>query len=93
MRSKIGIKLGDVNYISLYELRNGMYQAVEYFKQCGKEELFAFIRTQIGFDRAGDKITKRLEEAFELLKPYIKINSDGSISLNDRNTLKIIKRP
>lgn len=93
MRSKIGIKLGDVNYISLYELRNGMYQAVEYFKQCGKEELFAFIRTQIGFDRAGDKITKRLEEAFELLKPYIKITSDGSIALNDRNILKIIKRP
>ena len=92
MRKNLGENLGDINYISDYEIRNGMYSAIAINVSCKKEDLFSFIRTQLGFSRAGDKITRKLESAFELLMPYVEIDSDGDITLNKKNPLKIIRR-
>ena len=92
MREKIGLYLGDINYVSDYEIRNGMYAAIEANVSCKKDALFAFVREQLGFVRVGDKITRKLESSFNLLKPYILIDSDGDITINKNNSLKIIRR-
>lgn len=92
MREKIGMHLGDINYISDYELRNGMYAAVEINVQCKKEALFDFIRKNLGFDRAGEKMIKKFEQAYRLLLPYIIVDEYGIISINSNNKLKIVHR-
>ena len=92
MRSDLGKKLGEINFISLQELRNGMYAAIEQNSSCKKEDLFDFIRTQLGFNRTGAKIFSRLEAAFELLRPNIIIDSSGTISINKANRLQIKHR-
>lgn len=92
MRKDIGVYLGDINYISDYEIRNGMYAAIEANVQCKKEELFSFVRSQMGFNRAGDKINRKLEKAYELLQPYICIDENDYISINRSKMLKIVHR-
>ena len=92
MRANIGEYLGDINYISDYEIRNGMYATIEMNVSCKKEDLFAFIRNQLGFSRAGDKINKKLEIAYILLLPYISEDADGDITINKQRTLEIIRR-
>ena len=92
MRENIGEVLKDINYISEYELRNGMYAAVEANVQCKKEDLYSFIRDHLGFNRAGDKMTNRFDRAFELLKPYIIIDKNGFISINNDNKLSLTHR-
>ena len=92
MRKNVGIILGDINYVSLYEIRNGMYQAIEYNGKCKKEDLYLFMRNQLGFNRFGDKITKRLDDAYNLLKDYIFVDKNDYINLMPGRKLEIIRR-
>lgn len=92
MREDAGAYLVDINYLSDWELRNGMYAAIEQNSSCKKEDLFAFIRNHLGFSRAGDKIVKKLENALTLLRPHIRIDDDGNIQINKSNPLKITHR-
>jgi very-short-patch-repair endonuclease len=92
MRQNIGAILGDINYVSDYELRNGMYAAIESNIQCKKEELFVYIRAQLGFSRAGEKMLAKFESAFKLLDSHIIVDENGYISIDKKNPLKIIRR-
>ena len=92
MRANIGEYLGDINYISDYEIRNGMYATIKMNVSCKKEDLFAFIRGQLGFSRGGEKINKKLEVAFIYLTPYISVDADGDITINKEKELEIIRR-
>ena len=92
MRKDIGAILGDIEYVSLYELRNGLYQAIEYNGKCKKEDLFTFMREELGFARTGDKINKRLDKAFKLLEEYITIDKEEYINLKPTKKLDIIRR-
>ena len=92
MRRDLGSILKDINYISDYEIMNGMYSAIKLNKSCNKEDLYDFIRDQLGFNRAGDKITKKFDKAFRMLRPHIFIDEDGNITLNEVLPLKIMKR-
>ena len=92
MRKNVGATLGDVEYVSPYELRNGMYAAIEYNGKCKKEDLYTFMRNQLGFSRAGEKMNKHFDKAFELLKEYVLIDNDGFININPDKKLKIIQR-
>lgn len=92
MRANIGEYLGDINYISDYEIRNGMYATIEMNVSCKKEDLFTFIKNQLGFSRGGEKINKKLEVAFILLTPYISVDADGDITINKERPLEIIRR-
>lgn len=92
MRNNITLMIDDINFVSEYELRNGMYQAIEYFGTFKKDDLFAFIRHQLGFSRTGDKITSRLEKAFSILRPYILVTAEGNIKINSNNKLILLER-
>ncbi|MBR6071641.1 MAG: hypothetical protein IKP77_02265, partial [Acholeplasmatales bacterium] len=92
MRENIASKLNNIDYISEFEIRNGMYQAIDLNMSCKKEELFAFIRNHLGFNRISDKMTNKFELAYLLLKPYILIDFNGNITINKEKPLRIIKR-
>lgn len=92
MREGLGRHWVDINLISDYELRNGMYAAIEHNVSCKRPDLYAFIRNQLGFERAGDKIITKLDNAFRLLEPHICIDDDGNITINHQNPLKISHR-
>ena len=55
-------------------------------------DLYSFIRKQLGFAKAGSKINKYLDNAFELLQEYITIDEYGLIDINDSNKLYISRR-
>ena len=92
MRKNVGTIFGDISYVSPYEIRNGMYAAIEYNGRCEKNDLYSFIRKQLGFAKAGSKINKYLDNAFELLQEYITIDEYGLIDINDSNKLYISRR-
>ena len=92
MRKGMGTVVGDISYISDYELRNGMYAAIQINVQCKKDDLFSFVRKKLGFSRAGDKMMSKFESAFKLLEPYIVVHDDGNIFINESKKLNIIKR-
>lgn len=92
MRENIGSILKNIDYVSEFEIRNGMYQAIDLNMSCKKEELFAFIRNHLGFNRVGDKMNNKFELAYLLLKPYINIDFNGIITINKDKPLRIIKR-
>ncbi len=93
MRKDLGRYFKDINNISDYEIRNGMYSAVKVNVSCKKDDLFLFISNNLGFTRKGDKIVRKLENAFDMLKPYINIDSEGDITVNKDNQLLILRRP
>lgn len=92
MRKNIGQIFGDIKYISLYELRNGLYAAIEYNGKCEKQDLYSFVRKQLGFNKGGSRINSYFDKAFDLLSDYIVIDEYGFIDINKDNKLYIIRR-
>lgn len=92
MRKKLGIYFENIDFISDYEIRNGMYAAIDANFQCKKDDLFTCVRENLGFSRTGNKIVAKFESAFKLLKPYIIIDNNGYIMINKNNKLNIIRR-
>ena len=66
MRKDLGRYFKDINNISDYEIRNGMYSAVKVNVSCKKDDLFLFISNNLGFTRKGDKIVRKLEIASQI---------------------------
>ena len=92
MRTNLIQYVKDINEISLYELRNGMYSIINNQGWATKNELFDTVRRKIGYLKSGDKIEKRLEEAFNLLRRHIIIEDTGQIFINKNNILNLIHR-
>ena len=92
MRLNVASEFGGIEYVSVYEIRNGMYQAIEYNNSCKKDELFDFIRTKLGLSRRTEKLNIKLEEAFKLLCQNVFVDIDGNITINEFNKLNIIRR-
>ena len=92
MRKNLGQIFGDIKYISIYELRNGLYSAIEYNGKCEKNDLYSFVRKQLGFSKSGSKINNYFDKAFDLLSDHIIIDEYGLIDINKDNKLYIKRR-
>ncbi len=75
-----GEKQRNVADIAIEELAAGIVEVVRHFVAVDKTQLYNFIAQQLGYTRAGDAMTARLNEAFATVKKLFVID-DNVVSL------------
>lgn len=73
----------DVKYIELRELANGLRELLKQNVTAEKAGLFKLLAAQLGFERVGEAMQKRMEWALVLLRSEIVSNGD-TLSLKNR---------
>lgn len=66
----------DIKYIAPEELAAGMYVLIKQNITIDKESLYRTLINHLGFNRMGDTVLKRLDQAFLLLDPVVIVTGD-----------------
>ena len=74
----------EIKYISIEELANGLHTLIEQNVTATREGLYKTMTNLLGFNRTGDAIVARFEEALELLKKNRTVkDEDGLLSISN----------
>ena len=71
-----GEKQRNVNDIATEELATGILELVRYYVTVDKTPLFNAIARHLGYSRAGETMTARLNEALKTVRKYITVDGD-----------------
>ena len=71
-----GGKSRNINDIAIEELAAGLLAVIKYNVAVEKTSLYNFIAQQLGYTRAGDAMTNRLNEAFATIKRQLTVDGD-----------------
>lgn len=71
-----GDKARNVNEVAIEELAAGLMETIKHNGSIDKTILYNFVAQQLGYSRAGEAMTARLNEALSTIKRQLKISDD-----------------